>query len=96
MINVIDSAFEVAAKLLGVVDKLIPSDELRMEQFKARYPLRFERIQKRAMAVRLRKLRSLHRYMTTKGISPEALVKYVGGDSTTLQILQELNQNVKQ
>lgn len=92
MIPVIDSAFEVAAKLLGVIDKLIPSDELRMEKFKAQYPLRFERIQKKAMAVKLRKLRQLQRYMLQTGISPEALTKYVQGDSTTLQVLQDLNQ----
>jgi len=92
MIPLIDNIFATAAKLLGVVDKLIPSDELRMEQFKAKYPLRFERIQKRAMAVKLRKLRSLQQYMLKTGISPEALTRYVQGDSSTLQILQELNQ----
>ena len=96
MINLLDNAFAAAAKLLGVVDKLIPSDELRMEQFKAKDPFRFERIQKKAMAVKLRKLRQLHTYMLKHGLSPEALVKYTGGDTTTLQLLKELDKPLKQ
>lgn len=92
MIPLLDNAFAAAAKLLSVVDKLIPSDELRMEKFKAKYPLRFERIQKRALSVKLRKLRSLQQYMLKTGISPEALNRYVQGDSNTLQVLKELEQ----
>ena len=92
MIPVLDTAFAAFAKLLGVIDKAIPSDALREARFKEQHPVRFERIQQQAIKKKLRQLRTLHRFVTKNGVNEADLVKYVGGDTTTAQLLTQMKK----
>lgn len=85
-----DSLFAAIAAALKLADKIVPSDELRLELFKARHPVRFERIQRKATEQKLRKLRRLYQFAQKHGLKPEQLAQYAGGDIHTADLLNQM------
>jgi hypothetical protein len=88
-----DTIFAIAANLISLIDRALPSDTERLARFEQRYPVRFERIKKKALEEKLRQLRKLHRFCVKHGIEPAALVKYTGGELHTIDILNQMKKD---